>query len=252
MEELSKWLSGKVALVTGASRGIGRAIALQLAECGAAVAVNAVSKVEEAHEVARTIRGYGRESIVVPGDVREAEDCEGMVRQTVEALGGLDILVNNAGVTRDNLALTMKDDEWDYVLAVNLKGAFNCSRAALRPMLKRRWGRIVNISSIAGITGNRGQANYAASKAGLIGLTKSLAREVASRGITVNAVAPGLIDAGMGAALSTKAAEGLLQRVPMGRLGRPEEVAFAVCYLASPLAGYITGQVLVVDGGMTM
>ncbi|MGB9867644.1 MAG: 3-oxoacyl-[acyl-carrier-protein] reductase [Bacillota bacterium] len=245
-------LRGKVALVTGASRGIGRAIALELGRCGAAVALNAVSKLESAELVAQEVRSLGSKALVVPGDVTKAEDCDQIVQRTLDELGALDILVSNAGIVRDSLLLTMKEEDWDRVIAVNLKGAFNSTKAALRPMLKARWGRIVFIGSVAGISGNRGQANYAASKAGLIGLAKSLAREVASRGITVNVVAPGLIDTGMGANLAPEAAERLLREVPLGRMGRAEEVAALVCFLASPAAGYITGQVIAIDGGMTM
>ena len=245
-------LDGKVALVTGGSRGIGRAIALRLGQEGADVAVCA-RNVEAAGEVASEIEGLGRKCLVRACDVADAEQAGALIASTIEELGQLDILVNNAGVTRDNLLMRMKEEDWDEVLAINLKGAFNCARAAVRPMLKARGGRIVNITSVVGLQGNAGQANYAASKAGLIGLTKSLARELASRGITANAVAPGLVpETGMTGELAAEVQQQMLSAVPLGRAGTPEDVAHAVAFLASEQAAYITGQVLVVDGGMVM
>ena len=245
-------LEGKVALVTGGSRGIGRAIALLLGQEGADVAVCA-RNVEAAGEVASEIEGLGRKCLVRACDVADAEQAGALIASTIEELGQLDILVNNAGVTRDNLLMRMKEEDWDEVLAINLKGAFNCARAAVRPMLKARGGRIVNITSVVGLQGNAGQANYAASKAGLIGLTKSLARELASRGITANAVAPGLVpETGMTGELAAEVQQQMLSAVPLGRAGTPEDVAHAVAFLASEQAAYITGQVLAVDGGMVM
>ena len=244
---------GKSALVTGGSRGIGRAIALGLAAAGARVAV--CSRTAEAAEaVAAEIEqlGEGR-GLAQRADVADSEDAAAVVRATHEAFGSLDILVNNAGIARDGLLMRMKEEDWDAVLATNLKGAFNCSKAAARHMVKARWGRIINISSVVGISGNAGQANYAASKSGLHGFTKSLARELASRNITVNAVAPGLVpDTGMTSDLGAEAVDQLLAQVPAGRAGTPEEVAHAVAFLASDAAAYITGHVLAVDGGMTM
>jgi len=245
-------LDGKVALVTGGSRGIGRAIALRLGQEGADVAVCA-RNVEAAGEVASEIEGLGRKCLVRACDVADAEQAGALIASTIEELGQLDILVNNAGVTRDNLLMRMKEEDWDEVLAINLKGAFNCARAAVRPMLKARGGRIVNITSVVGLQGNAGQANYAASKAGLIGLTKSLARELASRGITANAVAPGLVpETGMTGELAAEVQQQMLSAVPLGRAGTAEDVAHAVAFLASEQAAYITGQVLAVDGGMVM
>ncbi|HEX2565569.1 MAG TPA: 3-oxoacyl-ACP reductase FabG [Burkholderiales bacterium] len=234
-------LEGKVALVTGASRGIGRAIALELAKQGAKVTGTATSE-----EGAKRISEAGVAGRVL--DVKNAEQCDALV----QSIGVVDILVNNAGITRDNLALRMKDAEWDEVMETNLKPVFRLSRAVMRGMMKARWGRIINITSVVGATGNAGQANYATAKAGLVGMTKSLARELGSRNITVNCVAPGFIDTDMTRALSEEQKSALLGQIPLGRLGQPEDIAAAVAYLASPAAAYVTGTVLHVNGGMFM
>lgn len=245
-------LSGKAALVTGASRGIGRAIALELAAAGADVAVNYAGSEEAAAAVAREIEGMGRRAITIKADVGNAAEAESMVSQTIEAFGHLDILVNNAGITRDNLIMRMKEEEFDQVINTNLKGVFNCIKAVTRPMMKQRSGRIINISSVVGALGNPGQANYVAAKAGVIGLTKASARELASRGITVNAVAPGFIATDMTDKLSEEQKAALLPQIPLGRMGGPEEIARVVRFLASEDGSYLTGQTLHVDGGMYM
>lgn len=245
-------LEGKVALVTGASRGIGRSIALELASQGADVAVNYAGSEAAAREVADEIVKLGRRAIVVQANVANASEAEAMVKQTIDELGKLDILVNNAGITRDNLLMRMKEEEFDDVIAINLKGVFNCTKAVTRPMMKARGGRIINISSVVGVMGNPGQANYVAAKAGVIGMTKSVARELASRGITVNAVAPGFIETDMTSILGDDTKESLLSQIPLGRLGKPQDIADIVSFVASEKASYITGQVFHVDGGMYM
>jgi 3-oxoacyl-[acyl-carrier protein] reductase len=245
---MSDLLAGKVAMVTGSTRGIGRAIAEALAAAGAKVAV--IGRDQARAEEAAAAIGNGAQGFAC--DVTKAEAVDAAVATIEKALGPIDILVNNAGVTKDNVFLRLQDADWDVVLEANLKGAFRTIRAASRGMMKKRWGRIINISSVVGLIGNKGQANYAASKAGLIGLTKSMARELASRGITVNAIAPGFIETDMTNALTPEQRDGLQKQIPMERLGKPEDVAQAVLFLASDGAGYITGQVLVVDGGMVM
>ena len=247
-----KDLNGRYALVTGGSRGIGRAICLELAARGAAVAVNYAGNAAAAEETVEACKALGVDAFALQADVADAAACEAMVKETIARFGRLDILVNNAGITRDGLMLTMKEADWDAVLDTNLKGAFHCMKAAYRPMMKQKYGRIVNLSSIVGLRGNAGQANYAASKAGLIGLTKSLAKELAARNVTVNAVAPGFIDTDMTAALPERAREAMLSTIPMGRLGQAEDVARAVAFFAGEGAGYVTGQVLCVDGGMAV
>jgi 3-oxoacyl-[acyl-carrier protein] reductase len=244
-------LNGKIALVTGAAQGIGRDIALALATDGADVAICDVN-LEAAQKTAGDIEAKGRKSLALKANVAASADVTAMIDQVVEKFGKIDILVNNAGITRDGLILRMKEEDWDLVLSINLKGAFLCTKAALRYMSKQRGGTIINIASIVGAMGNAGQANYVASKAGLIGLTKTIAREYANRGITANAVAPGFIDTAMTQALSENVRVELAKQIPMGKLGTPEDVANAVRFLASPWASYISGQVIHVNGGMYM
>ena len=245
-------LAGKCAVVTGGGRGIGRAVCLALAAQGADVVVNYAGGAEAAGETAKACRALGVRAIAVQADVADEAQAAALVETAVREMGGVDILVNNAGITRDGLLLRMSEDDFTRVLDTNLKGAFHCMKAACRGMMRRRAGRIVNISSVVGVRGNAGQANYADSKAGLIGLSKSAAKELASRGITVNCIAPGFIDTAMTAALPEAVKEKLLAEIPMGRFGAAEDVAAAAAFLASDAAAYITGQVLCVDGGMAM
>lgn len=245
-------LEGKVAFVTGGSRGIGKAIALTLAEAGADVAINYAGNVAAAEEVAAEIRKMGRRALILKGDVSKTEIAAEMMDAVVAEFGHCDILVNNAGITRDGLLMRMKEEDWDAVLNTNLKGVYNCTKAAIKYMMKQKSGKIVNISSVVGVMGNAGQANYAAAKAGCIGFTKSVAKEVASRGITVNAVAPGFIATDMTNILPEKVVEEMAAGIPLKRAGQPVDVAKAVLFLVSDDAAYITGQTLHVDGGMVM
>lgn len=245
-------LSGRVALVTGASRGLGRAIAIHLARAGADVAVNYLHSAERAAEVVDVIKEAGGRAEAFRADVSDFKEATDLVERTVEQFGRLDILVNNAGITKDGLLLRLKEEDWDQVLATNLKSLFNCTKAASRIMLKQRHGRIINISSVIGLLGNAGQTNYAAAKAGIIGFTKAAARELGSRGITVNAVAPGFIISEMTEHLPDETRNDYLSRIPLGRFGEPDDVARAVLFLASDDAAYITGVTLAVDGGLVM
>lgn len=245
-------LKGKTAVVTGASRGIGEAVACRLAAEGAFVVINYNGSAGRAEAVREKIRAAGGQAEICQFDVADYDACEQMLKKITEEHGTLDILVNNAGITRDGLLMRMSEEDYDAVLDTNLKGTFHCIRFAVRQMLKQKSGRIINMSSVSGVLGNAGQANYAASKAGVIGLTKAAARELASRGITVNAIAPGFINTEMTAVLPEKVKEGAAAQIPLGKFGEPEDVAEAVAFLASEKARYITGQVLHVDGGMAM
>lgn len=249
---MQRVLENKVAIVTGGSRGIGRAIAIALAQSGAKVVLNYHGHEQEAQEVVKAIVAEGGEALAIQGDVANAQTAEKLVNAAVEKFSKLDILVNNAGITRDNLLIRLKEEEWDQVLNVNLKGMFYLTKAALKPMMKQRSGRIINISSVVGVAGNVGQANYAAAKAAVLGFTKSVAKEVASRQILVNAVAPGYIATSMTEQLPEQLKAELLRNIPLGRMGNPEEIAQVVVFLASPAASYITGQTIIVDGGMVM
>lgn len=245
-------LNGKVALITGASRGIGREIALTFAGYGAKVVVNYNGSKEKAEEVVKEIEAMGGEAIAIQCSVADYEACGNMVNEAIAKFGRVDILVNNAGITRDNLVMKISDEDFDAVLDTNLKGTFNCIKQLYRPFLKQRSGRIINMTSVTGILGNAGQANYAASKAGVIGLTKSVARELASRGITVNAIAPGFIATEMTDAMTDTAKQAVLSQIPLGRVGDTKDIAETAAFLASDKAAYITGQVISVDGGMHM
>jgi 3-oxoacyl-[acyl-carrier protein] reductase len=245
-------LDGKVAVVTGASRGIGRAVATKLSSLGARVVVNYLSNKTAAEDVLHVIQELGGEAIAVQADVGVFEDAQGLIQSALDHFGRLDILVNNAGTTRDALLVRMSEEDWDVVINTNLKGAFNCTKAAQRPMIKQRYGRIVNISSIAGIMGNAGQANYTAAKAGLIGFTKAVAKEVGSRNITVNAIAPGYIPTDLSATIPPELVVKGMELTPLGHPGTTEDIANAVAFFVSEEASYITGQVLAVDGGLTM
>lgn len=248
---MKKPFEGRVAVVTGGAKGIGRAIGRVLAAGGAKVVLSGRDE-SALDEACAEVKAQGGEAVAARADVSVEADADALCEKTLQAFGKAEILINNAGVTRDGLLLRMSDQDWDQVLGTNLKGAFHCIRAFARPMVRQRWGRIVNVSSVIGLIGNAGQANYAASKAGLLGLTKAVAKELASRHITVNAVAPGFIETAMTGALTDKVREGLLAQIPLGRLGSPEDVAHAVAFLCTEEAGYVTGQVLTVDGGMVM
>ena len=245
-------LTGKVALVTGASRGIGQAAAIELAKAGADIIVNFIGNEAVAQETVDAIEALGRKAIKIKANVGDADDVQAMVDEAHATFGHIDILVNNAGITRDGLLIRMKDSDWDEVLNINLKGVYLVTKAVAKLMVKQRAGRIINMTSVSGVTGNVGQANYAAAKAGVIGFTKTCAKELAARGITVNAIAPGFIETAMTDVLPEKIKEGIAATVPLGRMGQPEEIAGVVTFLASDFASYITGQVLNVDGGMVM
>lgn len=245
-------LQGKVAVVTGASRGIGRAVAIELGKVGAKVVVNYSGSEAKALEVVDEIKGLGTDAIAVQANVAESDSVQAMIKEAISTFGSVDILVNNAGITRDNLLMRMKEDEWDDVINTNLKGVFLCTKAVTRQMMKQRAGRIINISSIVGVSGNAGQANYVAAKSGVIGLTKTTAKELASRNITVNAVAPGFIATDMTDKLNEEVQAEMLKQIPLASFGQPEDVANAVAFLASDASRYITGQTIHVDGGMVM
>ena len=243
-------MTERTAIVTGGSRGIGRAVCRKLAERSMNIVMNYSANADAAEEAADVCRSLGARVVTVQGNVAVPEDCDRIVQEALDAFGQVDVLVNSAGITRDNLLLRMSEEDFDQVIAVNLRGTFRMMKAVARPMMRKRYGRIINLSSIVGEMGNAGQVNYAASKAGVNGMTKAFAKEIAGKGITVNAVAPGFIDTDMTRALSREAAESLKARIPMGRLGTPEDVAHAISFLASEEAGYVTGQVIGVNGGM--
>ena len=243
-------MKDRVAIVTGASRGIGRAAAIALAEAGANVVINYAGSEAAARETEVLCQACGAKTLLIQADVAKSEDCQRMVDETIATFGRVDILVNNAGITRDNLLMRMTDEEFDQVIATNLRGTYAMMKAVSRPMMKNRYGRIINMASVVGLMGNAGQVNYAASKAGVIGMTKSFAKEIAARGVTVNAIAPGFIATDMTAAMTDAAKDAVAGNIPMKRMGRPEDVAAVVRFLASEAAGYVTGQTLAVDGGL--
>jgi len=245
-------LTGKTAVITGGSRGIGKAIALKLASLGANIVINYTSRAQQANSVVEEIKAMGREAFAFQADVSKLDEVQEFIKEVEAHFPTIDILVNNAGITRDNLLVRMKEEEWDQVISTNLKGTYNCTKAVLKKMIKQKSGKIVNIASVVGVVGNVGQANYAASKAGIIGFTKSVAKELASRGINVNAIAPGFIQTDMTDAIPDEAKQFLMEQIPMKQLGTPEDVANAVAFLCSEYANYITGQVIHVDGGMAM
>ncbi len=245
-------LKGKVALVTGGSRGIGEAIALELAKNGADIAINYRSNNEKAEKVLEGIKGFGVKAIAIKADISKEEDVKYLIKNVENQLGKIDILVNNAGITKDNLVMRMKEEDWQQVMDVNLKGTFLCTKSVSRPMMKARYGKIINITSVVGIIGNPGQGNYSASKAGVIGFTKSMAKELGSRGIRVNAIAPGFIDTEMTDVLSEEIKETMLNGIPLMKFGNTKDIANLVVFLASERSDYITGQVINVDGGMVM
>lgn len=245
-------LEGKTALITGSGRGLGKSIALKLAEMGANIVLNDIEQSDSIDDTAKQFKDSGYNVIVSKGDIRDSNDVNSIVKKAIDKFGKIDILVNNAGITKDTLMIKMKENDWDSVLDINLKGAFICTKAVARYMMKQRSGKIINISSVAGVMGNAGQANYSASKAGLIGLTKSTAKEFASRGITCNAVAPGVIKSKMTDVLSENVKRKYLENIPLGRFGTPDDVADVVGFLASDSSGYITGQVINIDGGLIM
>ena len=245
-------LNGKIAVVTGASRGIGKAIAMKFAQLGATVVINYNGSAQKAEKVKQSIIADGGRAVIKQGNVADYDACEAFIKEVIDQFGRIDILVNNAGITKDGLIMRMSEEDFTNVVDVNLKGTFHCIRFASRQMMKQRSGRIINMSSVVGISGNAGQINYAASKAGVIGMTKSAAKELASRGITVNAIAPGYIETDMTNVLSDKVKEETMKQIPLGRLGQTGDIAAAAAFLASDEAGYITGQVLAVDGGMAI
>ena len=249
---MNRPLEDKIAVVTGASRGIGRAIAVELARRGAQVVINYHRSAEAAEEVVSAIEAMGEQAVAVQADVSDFDQAAGLIKAALDAYGQIDILVNNAGITRDQLLMLMKEQDWDDVLRINLKSIFNCCKAAARPMVRKRQGRIINITSVSGIAGQGGQTNYAASKAGIIGFTKSLAKELGPRNITVNCVAPGFIPTDLTADLPEDIRQNALEVTPLRRMGQPEEIAYAVAFLASEEASFITGETLTVDGGLVM